>query len=147
MCFVQVKYMLMRSQWRCHSNIIASNTHHQSCPTLVTPHKLMNAFHSISSISSEKIFQYLKEKRFFLYRARKQMASLKPIVCHGDSHTMLAFSTSNNLRMEHHLCKLCDRGFPSYKGLSDHFIHAVHSKEEEKVIARITRVCFYCDFC
>ena len=107
---------------------------------------LVNTFlrFSLFSISPEKIFQYMKEKRFFQYQAKWQMAKMKPIVCHGNSRFLVAFSTSNNKRTEHHLCRVCDRGFPTYKGLSDHYTHPVHTSQERKEIEKIKKVCGSC---
>ena len=101
---------------------------------------LLNLLTFLFSISSEKIFQYMKERKYFMYRAKRQTVNMKPIVCYGNSRLLVAFSTSNNKRTEHHLCRVCDRGCPTYKGLSDHYTHPVHTSQERKEIEKIKKV-------
>lgn len=93
------------------------------------------------SVTAEKMFQHMRDKRLFLFNKKKGRARMLPLTVYGDSTNMVVFSVKSATNQLHFVCQICDRGFPTFNGLSQHVTHPIHSKQETALISKIRKVC------
>lgn len=64
-------------------------------------------------------------------------------MAHGDNRLLVAFTTKKFGDL-YYLCRICDKGFLCWQGLSDHFTHNAHKNAESQVITMIRKVSSPC---